>query len=460
MKKAAIVVGSLLFIVVACNPLIDQESVENTSKASSFNINPIAPGSESTYDLSLKLDDEGEFTVEASIEVQNVSNEGWDTLVFYFIPNMFTEENSTDLKQPSNLEVDKITLNGKAAEYSLEKDTFTIPLSQKLPPQESINVTVNYTFTLPEEGHRFTKKGSSFYLAQWYPMVPTYRNGWNKEEYQSKGESYHTAFSNFKLHYEVPKGYTVVSSSEQDKFPSGSESTLLAQRMKELYVAVLYKPDMSEGIAEDTNVRVFNTEDTNRREKVVEIASEAIKYFEDTIGPYPHQQLDIILSDLSMEYSGIVTVDNGTKRIGSLKSLVVHEVAHQWFYGMVNNDPYYDAWLDEGLTTLSSSLFFAHKGNKEMPNEFNSKPKPVNLPIDQYPEKYGPYIYGNSSVGLWKVFEKYGDRQVAEDFLHKYYRLYKYKEVDTEEFIRFLKHFLNIEGNSDFEGWLKLEEGK
>ena len=34
---------------------------------------------------------------------------------------------------------------------------------------------------------------------------------------------------------------------------------------------------------------------------------------------------------------------------------LVHEVAHQWFYGLAGNDQYRDPWLDEGLATYAES---------------------------------------------------------------------------------------------------------
>jgi aminopeptidase N len=38
------------------------------------------------------------------------------------------------------------------------------------------------------------------------------------------------------------------------------------------------------------------------------------------------------------------------------KWTVAHEVAHQWWYGLVGNDQYAEPWLDESLATWSEEL--------------------------------------------------------------------------------------------------------
>ena len=37
-------------------------------------------------------------------------------------------------------------------------------------------------------------------------------------------------------------------------------------------------------------------------------------------------------------------------------SAIQHEVAHQWWYGIVGNDEFHDPWLDEGFATWTERL--------------------------------------------------------------------------------------------------------
>lgn len=135
-----------------------------------------------------------------------------------------------------------------------------MPLGNKLEPNEKINVYVSYQFTLPEKGLRFTKNEDNYFLAQWYPMVPTYRDGWNKEEYRFRGESYHTTFSNFKLEYDIPKELTIVTSSDDDQYPSKNRSSVEVEEVKELFIAILKKPTVIQKNLGNINVRVFGVD--------------------------------------------------------------------------------------------------------------------------------------------------------------------------------------------------------
>ena len=471
MKIASLfyVVSTLIFLG-GCNPTDNQKINDPPeNETSAFEPVGVHPGSESNYDISLQLNEQELFTVDASITVKNMSPDVWEELSFYLIPNMFTEINSPELEKPSTVLIETITLNNENAVFSLEKDHLSVELNQNLEPNATVVVDVKYQFTLPEQGLRFTKNKENYFLAQWYPMLATYRNGgWNKEDYRFKGETYHTAFSNFKLNYDIPNGLTIITSSDEDTYPSENNGDLEVEKVKEFYVAIIKKHNLIQKNNGDINVRVFGMDDsTDLHQEVLQTASEALDYFQKTIGPYPHKQLDIILEELGMEYPGIVTAgsiyNTGPQQPEHLKSLVVHEIAHQWFYGIISNDPYHDAWLDEGFAGFATFLFETEHNDNDFDFKLSQEglketPLPVNLSIDEYtPETQSSYIYGKSNAMLVKLFQVNGGKANSEKFLKTYFDYYQYKEVDSNEFARFLKHYLELEDDSIFKDWLQLK---
>lgn len=305
-----------------------------------FSPKGLSPGSESEYDINMEMDVEGNFKIHSTTSVKNISTDKWEQLVFYFIPNMFTENNSY-LEKPSTVKVESINLDGKTVKFNLEKDTLTVPLNEKLEPNQNVVLDIKYEFTLPEKGLRFTKNKNNYFLAQWYPMIATYRNHkWNKEEYRLKGETYHTAFSDFKIQYKLPKDLTLISSSDNDRYPSERTGILEGENLKDFYISFLKEPNVIQKKTDDITIRVFGVDERKELHKEIsEMAIEAMNYFQDTIGPYPHKQLDIILDEKGMEYPGVVTAGSNYNRLESpehIKRIVVHEIAHQWFYGVIS----------------------------------------------------------------------------------------------------------------------------
>lgn len=386
----------MLFLTLnGCN--FEKENVKDSNMP--FGSQGVEPGSKSNYIISLKMDENTSFHVDASIQIKNISDENWESLIFYFIPNMFTEENYSTLTKPSTVDIRKVSIDGENIDYILEKDTLELTLINKIIPQEKTNVDISYSFTLPEEGFRFTQNGSNFYLAQWYPMVPTYRNGWNKEDFQFRGESYHTTYSDFQIEYDIPPHYTIVTSSEKDKFPSENKKIMNIDQVKEVFIAILDNPTMVENEIGGTNLRVFGLKEKSKNyAEILETAAAAFDYFQTHIGPYPYEQLDIILEELGMEYPGVVTAgsiyNKGQLDLEALKRVVVHEIAHQWFYGIISNDPYHEPWLDEGLTDFATFLFFSEHDNLDFDFKEGVKfyedqglTKPVNLSINDYSVK-------------------------------------------------------------------------
>lgn len=449
-----------------------KEKLDNPTykEVKDFSPKSLNPGSEAKYEITLEMNSISKFKIHSKTFIKNVSVDKWAQLVFYFIPNMFTKENSPHLAYPSTVKIESIKLNGKIATFNLEKDTLSVPLVEGLLPNNTITVDIQYEFTLPKEGLRFTKNETNYFLAQWYPMIATYRDHkWNKEGNRSKGETYHTSFSDFKVNYKLLNDLTIVSSSDIDTFPSENTGVLYGDNMKDFFIALLKTPNVIEKKVNDTTIRVFGVDTrTKLHKEISEVASQAFRYFQDTIGPYPHKQLDIILDELAMEYPGIVTANsvyNVSLNPDSLKRMVVHEIAHQWFYGIISNDPYNDAWLDEGLANFAQELFYAKVEKKEIhlydyDKEFLEKfPLPVNLPLDKYSLKtQSSYIYGKSSTMLTKTFQDNGGRKNAEEFLKTYYDNYRYKEVNTREFIRFLTYYLDLNNTDYFKDWISVDE--
>ena len=81
------------------------------------------------------------------------------------------------------------------------------------------------------------------------------------------------------------------------------------------------------------------------------VAADVVRTLGDAFGEYPYPEVDVVLTGSGgfggMEYPTIVSSEPSGITIA-------HELAHQWFYGIVGNDQYHEPWLDESFATWAT----------------------------------------------------------------------------------------------------------
>jgi hypothetical protein len=99
----------------------------------------------------------------------------------------------------------------------------------------------------------------------------------------------------------------------------------------------------------------------------------ALKYYGTWFGHYPYGHVTIVdpawqSGSGGMEYPTLFTAGSrwlAPSRVTQPESVTIHECGHQFWYGIVGNNEFEHAWLDEGLNTFSTSraLFEAYPLN-------------------------------------------------------------------------------------------------
>ncbi len=79
----------------------------------------------------------------------------------------------------------------------------------------------------------------------------------------------------------------------------------------------------------------------------------AIDELEERFGPFPYATLTVPL--LPVEGGGI-EYPSSILLAGADRLVLLHEVAHMWFYGMVGDSQFRDPWLDEAFATYAESV--------------------------------------------------------------------------------------------------------
>lgn len=203
-------------------------------------------------------------------------------------------------------------------------------------------------------------------------------------------------------------------------------------------------------------------------------AAASLRLYSDTYGPYPYTELDIVEAPLNvrgMEYSGLVTIgtDLYQDQREFLIFLVAHEVGHQWWYGLVGNNPYRSPWLDEGLTEYGAFDYYRGvfgqsqaerllTGRWEIPFA-NATGGGIDGPVDQPaadfdPVSYELLVYSKAALFFNALREQLGE-EMYRQVLQKYYAENRYRIVTPQSFLETAQRVSGQNLNPLVEKWLR-----
>jgi hypothetical protein len=421
-------------------------------------------GASAVYKLDLQLDEQNWFHISAEIDVLNKSEEAFEELGFYLVPNAINPKEIPELEQPAaDIAIESVKWKNGELPYSLNNNELLVQLESALEPGATEKITIDYTLKLPENGMRLSQDGDNYFLAQWYPMLAQYDGGWDIQDFDMTGESYHTGFGDFEVSYTLPKEYLVASSAAEGNTQPVSSGTVKAERVKDFYLAFLNTEQWLHESVEvnDTVLRLFMPMDQEFLDENAEMAKAAYAYFEEQIGGNPYPELDIIANDGYMEYPNVIEVASTRD---ALDEVLVHEIAHQWFYFIVGNDPYEDAWLDESITEFAASLFLSDYyqdeeygfSSAQMSADAYRKANYANLPLDEFSEgEYVSTVYGEAPLLLRDFFNERGGQEEALEFLSAYYKEFQFEYVNTPAFKEFFTDYYGEEHSGFLDNWIK-----
>lgn len=472
---------------------ITEKSIENTKEKQEKlekNIN--------LYEIDAEIDTEKKLIIaKQSTTYVNNENTAMDKIYLHLYPNAFkTKETAPFLFddfrrayrrgfEEGSIEIEKIYIKKEKANYKIKglgDSILEINLENPLEIGEKAIIEMDYVIKIPPATERFGYGNETYNMGNWYPVLAVYdETGWNLDPYYPIGDPFYTDISNYKVTIRAPKEVVIAATGKnisQKILDNKKEWKFEANRTRDFAWVASKEFEVIEKLVDNTLVKMYfikNTVNEHMKNKAIKYTEQSLNTFNDIFGEYPYKEYSIVQTNFpsGMEYPGIVFIgkqyyiDQFNKDF--LETLIVHETAHQWWYGVVGNDQIDEAWLDESLASYSEVIYFTENYGDKAGERYHTiqneeiyyqvldslGEKQVLMSLDEFTswEDYSLLVYNKGAMLLNDIKEKYGE-EVLYNILNRYYDKYKFEIAKTEDFLKVCEEVTGDELGDYFEDWL------
>lgn len=407
-------------------------------------------------------------TYTETVEISNAENVSTNILYFHIYGNKFK-----GLRQVKDGDIKVLSVrdqNGNAlkCQRSQKGVLYCVRLAKSLRPGQSVKLIFLCEVIIPDLERMYgISKDGDVQLPMFSLQLAIYdQNGWDIAPLQKNGDGRFGAAADYTFEISIPQEYILTCNGNKiSRKTNNGISTYVFEAEKRRDIIIFACKDyvcLEREVGNTVIWGYFNKTVENvtqqAMEYVMDWAAFSLDYYNGIFCEYPYDTLVVTNSALgtnlalSEEYSGLFTI-LFTPDYSNMKSTIFHEVAHQWFYGLIGNNENLEAWLDEGFAEFAAGLCLDACGDTEtgywelitiMSNAVAEEK--VNIPCDEA-SNYQWVIYERSAAFLKDLMDTIGQ----EDFLgiiSDYCQKYRYGVTTTKDFIKVLqeKTDANISG--------------
>lgn len=324
-------------------------------------------------------------------------------------------------------------------------------------------------------------------LASFYAVLGRFRDGhWQKKDQSTMGDLGADGLSHVRANVAAPSDVKVVSSgvtlgSDVATGAGGAarrQTRVVAALVRDFALLLSARFESKSRKVGGVEVRShYLAADKEAGEKVLDAASSSLESYEKLFGRYPYVDLDVVEAPLvggagGVEFSGMVTVASmlyrpafsegpmgmlagllgggnsaGMKQMtdSMLEFVTAHEVAHQWWPGLVGSDSRDHPFLDESLAQWSAVLYVkdrygAERAKQEAEREILANYHTMRLlgiddgavdrPVEAFKGEvaYAGLVYGKGPFLFRELAKQVGD-EGFRDAMRAYVARYRFKNA-------------------------------
>lgn len=379
-----------------------------------------------TYNIIATFDEESKTLVcSQTVEYKNNEDVVLKSIPFHLYPNAFSEDSkhkpvslTNEVKAYPNgksyggIEISALRVNGKVSPIEIcgEDNNILNVKVGTLYPDDKVKIEMEYNVKLANCIHRLGYGDNTYNFGNFYPIACVYDDGgFMQKPYSYNGDPFFSEMANYEITLTIPQEFALASSGKQlFKTPSGDNHIYKAQaRAVRDFAFVLSKNfEIKKQKVDDCEVIYYYIKDTKSGDSI-KTCVKALETFEDLFGDYPYDTLSVVENDFvhgGMEYPNLVYISNSINDYTEYTNVIIHEIAHQWWYGLVGNNEYDEAWLDEGLTEMSCLLFYEQ--NPEYNISISGKKKILMSNYAMFLDVFKS-VYGKVDESMNRPLDKY-----------------------------------------------------
>ena len=339
----------------------------------------------SSYTIDITYNDDHTLTCKQTVDYKNNTDTTLDNIMFHLYPQSFRLGAKSSVVSTLNykkcyeygssygsLNISKQQVNGSDSEIEIignDEDIANVKLDKPLRPNETTSIYFEYTVVIPNINHRFGYGDDTINIANFYPIACMYEDGeFVIDSYHYNGDPFYSDVANYSITLHVPNNLVMASSgnlTSQESNENINTYTINALTIRDFAIVLSDKFNVVSDKAGDTTVNYYYYKNQYPNE-AIRTSVDAVITFNRLFGTYPYKVLNVVESDFvhgGMEYPNLVLISDMVDVQSDYINVIVHEIAHQWWYGIIGNNEYHYGWLDEGLTEYSTVLFYDENPN-------------------------------------------------------------------------------------------------
>lgn len=367
----------------------------------------------------------------------------------------------------SDFRLDYVKVNELEIEYEFRGTVLSFDLEETLEVGDDLLIEIGYRFDYWPEG-RLANYDEDFVSMFFYPYVAYYDDGWQTDDYSFYGEAYFNDVGNYYVSLELPKDYFLATGGTIVEKDEGFSTTnyeieLLNARDYSFSFSENYHIYDKEIYGIDVKIMSLTSLSPIMVDDLFEVTASVIAYTDEKVGPYPYESLTLEFGHIyGMESSSIIYCSTDISF-----TTVIHELYHQWFFGIIGGDQASTPWLDEGITSFMTGLYYMdnaemyaddywgrysiHSGRYDnvLDDKFGTS---ALRGVHEYVDDYGlmVYVYGARVIKHFVDTELNGDYDLMLEVMENYYDAYKFEEPTVDDFLDIV---VETTGKSDAKEW-------